>query len=396
MSGMRKSLWFVCVLFTLGDGIAGDVGSAPQRIFSGEKSQTKTYMHQFVDSPNGRSYAFRYFPGAVQPRAAKGPHASGRPCEIWTCRSDLTGHQKAFDSPKYETGHGSDVIVWVTDEILYYAGICYDLRLKKERWRFAGKEAHLPLAKDGPVHPHKMYVSVRGDGRVVADAKSQGAASLPSKGWYWIDPLSATLPKLHLVCDMKSLVAHYGGDWENAEATYISPSPDDRYLHVVVYDRKRAQEYGFILHAHDGSFFHDLGPNDKGRCSNGHVLWYDRATLMAGNQHAALFDCKGKVLRRIAPPKQGNHLSLSPDKQWWVGDSDDRQEVRLYRMGSQESVVISGDVVYDNHHPSFSRDGRYVFFQGKRPHERHMGVYRVDIRSHQQSLLKKISASVPR
>ena len=352
----------------------------PVRIYSGAKSQTKTYMHQFVDSPNGTKYAFRYFPGRDQPQSAKGPNAGARPCEIWICNSDLTGHYKAFTSPKSEGGHGSDVIVWITDDLIYYAGLSYQISTGKILWQFDGGDAQLPLARAAAVNANRLYVGVRGRGGRERPSSTEGAGA-PNKGWYWLNPSSPTKPQLHLVSDMKNLVEYFDGSWENAEATYIYQNPSDTKLFVVVYDPMKRQEYAFVLNAEDGSVHSYLGPNGRGRCHNGHVLWYDDETLFAGNQHPGLFDLTGNLITRLAGERQGNHISLSPDKKWWVADTYEEHVVRLYRFGSSDSVVISGDVKYSDHHPSFSRDGRYVFFQGKRPTEPHMGVYRVDVSS---------------
>lgn len=333
---------------------------APVRIYDGPRSQTKTYMHRFVDSPDGNRYAFRYFPGEDQPT---GRRDSARPCEIWICNSELTGHHKAFASPKGESGHGSDVIAWVTNDLVYYAGIAYRVGARKVLWRFAGTGATLPLARSEPVGPHKLYVGIRRDPE--------------KKGWYWLDPSSPARPPLHLVSDMKTLVAHYDGSWAHAEATYIYQNPGDTKVYVVVYDRRRRAEYAFVLNT-DGTVHRFLGRSRAGYCANGHVVWYDDESLLAGNQRPGRFDLRGRLIERPAP--RGNHLSLSPDRRWWAADIRADKEVRLYRYGSDAYTVINGDVAYfGDFHPSFSRDGRYVFFAGKRPGEPHPGVYRVDV-----------------
>ena len=340
---------------------AGDLPE-PERIYSVSKSQTKTYMHQFVESPDGTKYAFRYFPGDDQPT---GRTDAASPCEIWVCNSDLTGHHKAFTSPRSEGGHGSDVIVWVTNDLIYYAGLSYQISTRKVLWRFDVAEG-LPLARNYPVNANKLYVGVRRDQK--------------TKGWYWLDPSSATKPSLHMVCDMKNLVPYFKGAWEHCEPTNIHQNPTDTKLHAVVFDRKKRQEYAFVLNARDGSVHSYLGGNGVGRCCNGHVLWYDDKTLLAGNQHPGLFDLNGKLIRRLA--SKGNHPSLSPGKKWWVVDVYRNPEVRLHRFGSTKYTVISGDVRYfGDYHPSFSRDGKYVFFAGKKPSEPHPGVYRVDVSS---------------
>jgi Tol biopolymer transport system component len=110
------------------------------------------------------------------------------------------------------------------------------------------------------------------------------------------------------------------------------------------------------------------------------VLWYDDTTLLAGNRHPGLFDLNGKLIKRLA--NQGNHPSLSPDRKWWVAEIGKSREIRLHRTGSPEYTVISGDVKeFAGGHVSFSRDGKYVFFTGKSPSDRHPAVYRVDVSS---------------
>ncbi len=336
-------------------------------------------MHQFVDSPNGTKYAFRYFTGDDQPHGAKGEGAVASPCEVWICNSDLAGHHRAFASPKSEGGHGSDVIVWVTDDLIYYAGLAYQSSTGKVLWQFDGTDAELPLARMSAVNPNKLYVAIRGNGEPTFGASDlHESVDSRSKGYYWIDPSSPTKPELHLVTDMRDLVQHYKGSWESAEATYIYQNPSDTKVFVVIYDRDRREEYAFVLNA-DGTIHSFLGHSREGYCANGHVLWYGDSTLLAGNQHPGLFDLEGRLLRRLADRGRGNHVSISPDSKWWVGDLHRDQVVRLNKFGSSEYAVISGDVKYDECHPSFSRDGRYVFFQGRRSSEPHMGVFRVDV-----------------
>jgi Tol biopolymer transport system component len=93
-----------------------------------------------------------------------------------------------------------------------------------------------------------------------------------------------------------------------------------------------------------------------------------------------LFDLNGKLIKRLAA--KGGHPSLSPDRKWWVAEIGKSREIRLHRTGSSEYTVISGDVKeFAGGHVSFSRDGKYVFFTGKSPSDRHPAVYRVDVSS---------------
>ena len=226
----------------------------PVKICPAGKTQTKTYMHQFVESPDGTQYAFRYFPGDDQPKGRTG--AAG-PCEVWTCTSDLARHRKAFTSPKGEGGHGSDVIVWVSNDLIYYAGIAYQPSTRRILWQFTGSGGELPLARGRPVGKTKLYVAVRRHAK--------------RKGFYWLNPSAPRKPDLHLVNDMKNLAPYYKGSWEHAEATYIYRNPGDTKLFVVVYDRSRRREYAFVLNA-DGAVHSYLGHNRRGYCANGHVL----------------------------------------------------------------------------------------------------------------------------
>ncbi|MCH1584470.1 MAG: tudor domain-containing protein, partial [Flavobacteriales bacterium] len=338
-------------------------------------------MHQFVDSPNGKMYAFRQFPGTNQLMASKGQNALGWPCEIWLCKSDLTGHFKAFTSPTTEGGHGSDVIVWVNDDLIYYAGISFRISEKKIIWQFDGKTSHLPLARANPVHERKLYVSVRGNEEPQYQSLRENSVMPEGRGWFWLDPSSRSKPNLNLVSNMKDLVQYYDGLWENAEATYIFQNPTDTKLFVVIYDRLVANEFAFVLNEKDGSVHSYLGRGSRGSMNNGHVLWIDDNTLFAGNQNPGLFNANGTLINRPLSGRtlRANHISVSSDRTFWVADIDPDHSISLFMFGSKHAITISGGIVYANPHPSFSRDGRYVFFQGKESPGDRVAVYQVDI-----------------
>ena len=102
---------------------------------------------------------------------------------------------------------------------------------------------------------------------------------------------------------------------------------------------------------------------------------------MAGNNKPGFFQLDGTRIETL--PSKGSHISLSPDKKYWVADMDDQSDVRLYEFGSDQYQRINGDVQYfGDFHSSFSRDGRYVFFQGKHPGEETPSVYRVELKKH--------------
>ncbi len=335
--------------------------STPVKIYSGSKSQTKTYMHGFVDSPDSSKYAFRYFPGTEQPTGRGG---RAKPCEIWICNSDLTGHCKAFTSPIVELGHGSDSICWVGNDRIYYVGVAYQLSTRKVLWQFTGPRRQRPRSGGEPVGTNRLYVSIREDP--------------DKKGYYWLDPSSESYPSLHLVTDLKNLVGYYGGSHKNAHATYIYRNPGNTKLYVVLYDgTKSPPEFAFVLNL-DGSVHSYLGPRRKGYPATGHVTWYDDTSLFSGNANTGRFDLNGNLIERLAEPRFGQHLTISPDRKWWVADHG---PLRLYRYGIKDKyTVINGSVKnFGDFHPSFSRDGKYVFFQGKESSEAYQGVFRVDI-----------------
>ena len=68
-----KLIYMSALLALVAFNVAGMASNlpVPERIYSGTKSQTKTYMHQFVESPDGTKYAFRYFLTRISRRTEK-------------------------------------------------------------------------------------------------------------------------------------------------------------------------------------------------------------------------------------------------------------------------------------------------------------------------------------
>lgn len=141
-------------------------------------------------------------------------------------------------------------------------------------------------------------------------------------------------------------------------------------------EKKKTEEYLFFADA-DGSNISFFGRRPM------HEQWWDNETFYGfraakGLQHHMdIYDMKGNVIQKDVAG-HGNHGTVSPDRNWIVADSwyqTDPIVVHLYQKGStnptkilfQQPRLVNGKDFWDVHshiHPTFSRDGKKVYFNG--------------------------------
>ncbi len=143
-------------------------------------------------------------------------------------------------------------------------------------------------------------------------------------------------------------------------------------------EKKKTEEYLFFADA-DGTNITFYGKRPM------HEQWWDNDTFYgyrAGKgkdlkHHMDIFDIKGNLVRSDVSG-HGNHGTVSPNREWIVADSwyqTNPTSVFLYKAGNtnptkvlfkQPRLVNGKDFwdVHSHHHPSFSRDGKRVYFNG--------------------------------
>lgn len=142
-------------------------------------------------------------------------------------------------------------------------------------------------------------------------------------------------------------------------------------------EKKKTEEYLFFADA-DGSNISFFGARPM------HEQWWDNETFYGYrpgrgkvDRHMDMYDLKGNMIKKDITG-HGNHGTVSPNREWIVTDTwykTDPIKVLLYQKGNtnptkvlfQQPKVVKGKDFWEVHshiHPTFSRDGKKVYFNG--------------------------------
>jgi hypothetical protein len=338
------------------------------KVSQGDLWATKTYMNDYVESPDGKKLLYRYFANPSSQPAGRTGKAIG--AQMWMCGPDGGSPVKLFDILNVglwnELGHGSDSMIWIDNDRFYYNGILYQVGKSAVLWK-------LQNPVDSAVPPNAWSNQV--GGKLFVNIRTGSNA-----GYYWINPLSATEPSLNPVIDAVKMKPYLGGDPSAYQFTYIKLSQGGSYIFFVMY--VNGIEYGFTSKA-DGTEIAPLGNNNNTLLPfNGHTIWFDDARII----YPSYADHTTKTCDRFGSDQvtvagSSNHITLSPDKKW-IATDDGNYTVRLYLLGNNYEVanLMSMETrgVTTDPHPSFSRDSKRVYFTGKYG-EKSAAMYYTDV-----------------
>ena len=275
------------------------------KISQGDLFANKTYVNDFVESPNGSKLLYRYFPNpSFQPSGRTG---KGLGAQMWMCDPDGNGQVKLYDILNVglwsELGHGSEAMVWIDDDKFYYNGILYQFSRSSILWKIQNPvDAAVQISAWSNPVGEKLFINIR---------------SGSNAGYYWINPFQSTEPKLNTVIDREKMKPFLNGDPSKYEFTYIKLSPGGSHLFFVMY--VNSTEFGFTSKA-DGTEITPLGDyNNSLLPFNGHAIWYDDERLIYpsyADQTTKICDRFGK--NAVVVAGKTNHITVSPDKKWLV------------------------------------------------------------------------------
>jgi len=328
---------------------------SPIKISQGDLWATKTYVHDFVESPDGSKILYRYFPKSDNqpPNLTDMNHGA----QMWMCAADGSNHRMLFEIPLVwrESGHGSESMVWLDNDRFYYNGILFSTFENRIVWFLPNPvdERREISAWSFPARK-KLFINIR---------------TGLNAGYYWIDPYGDNVPELHPVIGRDEMLTLLGGDSSTYQFTYIFLSTGGSHLYFVMYFNNR--EWGFTS-KEDGTDIVPVGNNDmRLKPWNGHTIWFDDDHLV----YPCYPEAVAKYCDRFGNDQtvvggKSNHITVSPDKKWLVSDSF--SVVRLFRYGSTEVVA---ELMTDaekplpdskfHTHPSFSRDSKRIYFIGR-------------------------------
>jgi hypothetical protein len=294
------------------------------------------------------------------------------PGALWFCDRDLRNHRKLRDL-KAVNSHNGVSLLWIDDsrlavnehgsvsiidagsgEVLhgpYFGGIGHN-----------AKDHHILLSvgKDNPYGPSGIYEIDADTGEIDLLRSDVSHAAYQSRFPEGYNPDPTTWKTLHLQYSPSGTRISYRFDC--AHKSYVGRERQEEYKLLFTMDR-------------DGGDAVKFGPKPM------HFSWFDEDSIAGhdnqiedgqpNDKSVRRWDRHGKFIETLAG--YGNHLSFSPDREFYATESwygAVPVVLRVYRRG-EVSPILKRIVSRDSRttwelryhvNPSFSRDGRRVYF----------------------------------
>lgn len=333
------------------------------------------------ESPDGRMIVY-----------ARKPSLSGEDCsktELYVCDSNLENHRKVFevccgnhngpsasfiDNDRIVFRGGSDV-----KESLFYI---YNINTDKlEIGPIKGKESHCAVKNHFPfsITPKQLD-------------KNPQYPQIDEVAVYDLDCNNGAVKKLMSLIKMEKYLKEKG--FHTCEST-ISVSHVQYNENLTAIMMRVGLADGAVLVGYDliNKEYHLIADKPV------HQLWFDNESYIAVYQYhdgtrwhmdksrINRYSMDGEIIELLGGI--GNHVDISPDRQWVTGDSmypDEVIKVFLYKRGHVEpTAVLDEHCFFDcawnkkvHTNPSFSRDGKRIYFNRPVSEDKSVAVY-VDI-----------------
>jgi hypothetical protein len=330
------------------------------QISEGEAFSLHNYFHVCPESPNGERVAYTRYPD--------GPHDSqSGPAEVIVC--DRNGEdQRCVGKVDRVTQHRGACPTWIDDLRLVYAtkgdgegSVCVvDVETGNSETYVAGLDNYSPALNRIYFHgehegqPAVSFLDLNSGERHVAVTMDRMAAFAVKHG-YAFQP---------------EALAH----------SYISPGGDK-----IAFRVGREPEMIIMLADPDGDNLKMFGLKMM------HWQFFDDTSLFGHDdvfvkdRYMRRWDLSGNILEVLSGP--GCHGTISPDRNWVVTEAwygSDPVPIFLYRRGEIEPTATLATSLPPwstraHVHPTFSRDGRRVYFNLNTPQNRGSQVMCCDL-----------------
>lgn len=313
------------------------------------------YFHQFAESPDGENVAYTLFdpPGRM----------------LVVVHTLSTGKLTPVAMVRGQDRHTGTHPLWTSDRSLVYcSGSDYQIYHHDLGTGKVVEYAGGQISDYSPRHHKVLY-----------NGKN---AEVEEKGIYSIDLENGSKEYLVSMEDMvelrdevgiKSAVEHW-----RLDHPYWSPDGQKILFQLKTYSGKARADEVFLFYTDpEGIKIHYIGLRPM------HVQWWDNESYFGhdnhekDDKHLRRWNLEGELIEELSGP--GCHATVSPDRNWIVTESwyrSDPISVNLYQRGKtrptkelfRQPAVVNGKHFWDirSHiHPSFSRDGNRVYFNGQ-------------------------------
>ncbi len=340
---------------------------------AGPESTLLSWNGTTPESPDGTRLVYLKLQGPV------GEQRRTIPAELWICNSDLTHHRKVVDLPMTCEGfpHNGAMASWIDDHRVVCRQLTptgpqiYVLDVDQAEVLMppiVGNLGHYAVHHKVPfgIYPgevgrNPVYPGIAGEGLYVLDVESGEVACIiateaiiafartegftPTEQTHRLahEMLNPRATKMMIRLGLAECLTLFAVDLESGERTLFPYKP----LHQLWYDH---ETYVAVAGASDD-------PGDKREIARWQPDGTRLGTLVSSDDETGI----------------GNHIDISPDRNWFVTDSiyhSDPVTVDLYRRGRGNPVAtldrhslthpVWGLRAHAN--PVFSRDGRRVYF----------------------------------
>jgi hypothetical protein len=290
------------------------------------------------------------------------------PADVWICTTDLTDHRKIFDLRLTCSGfeHNGAMAGWIDDRRLVLRSteggeqtiFVIDAETGEPLLApVVGRLGHYPAR-------HKIFFGITPD----QVARNPAYPAIDAAGIYGLNCDTGAVSRIVTTSEILDFIRAEG--YTPTDRTpgmfHVMPNPTA----TLMMARWDLQECESLICTDTDGGRKTLFPRKPL-----HQLWYDEATYYAVDRHDTghiyRWRPDGTRLERLAGP--GNHIDMSPDRQWFVTDSMYHRTpitISLFRRGGVEptSVLDAHDfgtptwALRAHANPVFSRDGARVYF----------------------------------